>query len=212
MIVELRHPNDHEARACSAMHPDRSQPHQRHDTGTRPNPATNRLALVQANRLAAAVLLRDWQATRTLLLKLIRTESCLCVLRGTVLAAESVTSDVLHRRWRREALGLGAEAVAGLEMPHEATGKGFHDCLMTFLERGPSGRTLLEKVSVFLSPLSAGSCQGAALASAVLLAASLTVSDPRTPREPAREQVALISAFMNAGVITHDDDRVHGFD
>jgi hypothetical protein len=26
MIVELRHPNDHEARACSAMHPNRSRP------------------------------------------------------------------------------------------------------------------------------------------------------------------------------------------
>lgn len=175
-------------------------------------PPANRLALVQANRLAAAVLMRDWQATRALLLKLTRTESCLCVLRATVLAAETVDSEAMNRSWRREALGLGAETVAGLEMPYEAMGKGFHDCLRTFLERGPSGRTLLETVSVFLSPLSAGSCQGAALAAAVLLAASLTVSDPRAPRELAREQVALISAFMSAGVITHDDDRVHGFD
>ncbi|MGW4084962.1 RHS repeat-associated core domain-containing protein [Streptomyces sp. NPDC004822] len=39
MIVELRHPNDHEARACSAMRPNRSRSDQRHDPGTRPRPA-----------------------------------------------------------------------------------------------------------------------------------------------------------------------------
>ncbi|CAK7286948.1 hypothetical protein SGPA1_41208 [Streptomyces misionensis JCM 4497] len=38
MIVELRHPNDHEARACSALQPNRSRPDQPPDPGTRPSP------------------------------------------------------------------------------------------------------------------------------------------------------------------------------
>lgn len=39
MIIWLRHHNDHEARACSVVRPNRSQPNQPHDPGTCNRPA-----------------------------------------------------------------------------------------------------------------------------------------------------------------------------
>ena len=178
-------------------------------------PRENRLVVVQVNRLAAAILLGDWRAVELLMDGLTRTGADLCVLRANVLAEELLRPG-LHRaqprqHWRDTVLELGAATAAALPATSTVFDEGFRDGLDHFLGTRAEGRSILEEVSIFLSPLSVESCLGAALAGGVLLSASLLVSGSRSARELAREQVALVSAFMAGEVISHADNHVRNF-
>lgn len=60
MIIGLRHHNDHEARACSAMRPNRSQPDQPHDPGTCNRPGVIVATLVATSNSIVSYRIRQF--------------------------------------------------------------------------------------------------------------------------------------------------------
>lgn len=182
-------------------------------------PLANRMALVKVNKIASALLLEEWQAARSLIDGLSQAEARACTLRGSVLAAKTIrdakaegtdaTFDgEVDLRWRAATLRLREEA--GVAMGYSANA--FHEGVDRLLDHCPdlaSGNVvILDMISRLLAPLSADAGRGAAFAGSALFVGSLLVSDFRTRRDLAREQLALVIAFTHGDVISCSDGHI----